>query len=156
MQYTGQLPWDPITLDVYPRAATIQQTLLYEDDTLTTAYQRGQFRKTSVSVSADSTNRTVQVTIGAAAGSFQGARKRRGWVLRIHRPSDWPENLAPVRSTINGRQIRSPFRRIARDNTAMPFGDPSGAPDADIWELTLPVAAVKAERQLKITFAPIR
>jgi hypothetical protein len=156
MQYTGQLPWDPITLDLYPHAGDTSQTSLYEDDTLTTGYQHGQFRKTSVTVSADNTNKTVLVTIGPAAGSFSGASKLRAWVLRIHRPVDWPENLAPTKARINGRQTRNPFRRIARNDIAMPFGDKSGAPDADVFELLLPAAPLTKARPIEITFAPTR
>ena len=156
MQYTGQLPWDPITLDLYPHAGDTSQTALYEDDTLTTAYQRGQFRKTSVTISTDSTNKKVLVTIGAGAGDFSGALKQRAWVLRIHRPVDWPENLAPTKARINGRQTRNPFRRIARNDGAMPFGDKLGAPDADVFELTLPAAPVTTERQIEIAFTPKR
>ena len=43
MQYSGQLPWDPITVDVYASIAESDRTSLYEDDTLTTAYRQGQF-----------------------------------------------------------------------------------------------------------------
>jgi hypothetical protein len=156
MQYTGQLPWDPITLDLYPRAGETGQTILYEDDTLTTAYRRGQFRKTLVTLSADSANTKVLATIGGADGRFSGASKQRAWVLRIHRPADWPENLAPTKATVNAKPIGNRFRQIPRDNNAMPFGDKMGAPDADVYELKLPAAPVTMERHLEITFTPKR
>ena len=47
MQFTGETPWSPITLDLYPRAAETNSANLYEDDTLTTAYRRGEFRNTT-------------------------------------------------------------------------------------------------------------
>ena len=46
MQFTGEKPWNPVTLDLYPRAGETNAANLYEDDTLTTAYQRGEFRNT--------------------------------------------------------------------------------------------------------------
>jgi hypothetical protein len=155
MQYTGQSPWSPITLDLYPRAGDTSQTTLYEDDTLTTAYQRGQFRKTLITLSADEAKKTVLVKIGGSTGSFSGALKQRAWVLRIHRPADWPENLAPTVATINERKV-SGFRKIARNDSAMPFGDKTGAPDGDVFELKLPATSVTAGRQVEISFAPKR
>ncbi|HUJ09088.1 MAG TPA: TIM-barrel domain-containing protein [Verrucomicrobiae bacterium] len=153
MQYTGQLPWDPITLDLYPQAGEISQAILYEDDTLTPAYQRGQFRKTPVTVSADGAKKTVSAKIDAADGSFSGASKRRAWILRIHRPVDWPENLVPATVKIGGRKVSSRFRRISRNVFAMPFGDQSGAPDADVFELNLPSAPVTSGRTVEVSFA---
>jgi alpha-glucosidase (family GH31 glycosyl hydrolase) len=88
MQFTGQLPWNPITLDIYPHAGETNSATLYEDDTTTTAYQRGQFCKTSVFVSADDSGKKIQVTINAANGNFPGALKQRSWTLRIHSPAN--------------------------------------------------------------------
>ena len=154
MQYTGQLPWDPVTLDIYPQSGETNRAILYEDDTLTTAYKKDQFRKTTATVSAENTNTTVRVAISAATGDFKGASAQRAWVLRLHRPVNWPANLVPTRARTNGKDIRNPFRRIARNDTAMPFGDKSGAPDADVFELVLPAAPVTKAREIEITFAP--
>jgi alpha-glucosidase (family GH31 glycosyl hydrolase) len=147
MQFTGQLPWDPITLDIYPQAGETNSVTLYEDDTTTTAYQRGQFRKTFVSVSADHADKKIQVTINAANGNFPGALKQRSWILRIHSPTNWPDQSAITSATVNGKKIESPIRRLTRDETAMPFGDAAGAPDGDVFELKLsPASVYKIER----------
>ena len=74
--------------------------------------------------------------------------------MRLHRPVNWPANLAPTRVRTNGKDIRNPFRRIARNDTAMPFGDKSGAPDADVFALVLPAAPVTKAREIEIAFAP--
>ena len=105
MQYTGQSPWDPITLDAFPSITEMAQTSLYEDDTLTTAYQRGQFRRTAVSTWADDVSKTISVSIGAASGSYSNAPALRSWVARIHRPPDWSSDLAPISVTLNGNAI---------------------------------------------------
>jgi hypothetical protein len=154
MQYTGQLPWDPVTLDLYPQTGQSRHATLYEDDTLTIGYRRGEFRKTPVALSADDKTRTVLVTIGAAAGDFPAALEQRAWVLRIRRPADWPETLRPQEAAVNGKRLPVSFRRLARNGDAMPFGDPSGAPDGDVFELALPAAPVQSERRVEIRFAP--
>jgi alpha-glucosidase (family GH31 glycosyl hydrolase) len=154
MQYTGQLPWNPVTLDLYPRAGETNGATLYEDDTLTTAYQRGKFRNTLITASADDADRTIHMNIGAAAGTYHGALKKRAWVLRIHPPADWPKNLAPAQIKANGKKINAPIHLLNRDATAMPLGDKTGAPDADVFEVSLPAAPVSHQQAVEIHFAP--
>ena len=154
MQYTGQLPWNPVTLDVYPRPGETNGATLYEDDTLTTAYQRGKFRNTAVTATADDTSETVSVKIGKAVGKFDGALKERAWTLRIHPLADWPKNLVPAQVSINGKKISAPVHLLNRDAAAMPLGDPTGAPDADVLEVTLPAAPVTHPQAVEIQFAP--
>jgi hypothetical protein len=151
MQYTGQIPWDPITLDVYPSTTEADQTALYEDDTLTTSYQQGQFRTTSLTTSADDSAKTVSVVLGAATGSYSGAKTNRSWVLRVHRPPDWSPDLAPAQVTLNGQPIGPIVRRI-RNVSAMPLGADNGAPDADVFEVALPESSVLASNVVQFVF----
>jgi len=153
MQFTGEKPWNPITLDLYPRAGETNTANLYEDDTLTTAYQRGEFRNTSIQSSADDAKKIVRVGIGAARGNFHGALKKRAWTLRIHLPADWPKNVAPSRLSVNGRETDVLFHQLNRAATAMPFGDKPGAPDADVYEIILPAAPVSESQSVEIPFA---
>jgi alpha-glucosidase (family GH31 glycosyl hydrolase) len=155
MRYTGEKPWNPIMLDLYPRVAETNHAALYEDDTLTTAYEHGEFRNTRIVSAADDLTKTVNVEIGAAVGNFRGAFEGRAWTLRIHPPAGWPNNLAPVGVEINGRKIRLPVQRLARVGTAMPFGDKAGAPDGDVFEISLPAAPVSENQSLKIPFVPV-
>lgn len=153
MEFTGQLPWDPITLDLYPQTGETDSTTIYEDDTQTTAYQRGQFRKTVTTLSLDEPGKTVSVEIGAANGDFPGALQQRAWILRIHKPSNWPKNFAPVEIMLNGKKIADDVRRLSRDKTAMPFGDQTGAPDGDVFELKLPSAPVIENQRIDVLLA---
>jgi hypothetical protein len=156
LQYTGQMPWDPVTLDLYPRAGEINRADLYEDDTLTTAYQRGKFRRTDIWLSTDATKRiVVRVEITAAKGNFNGALKKRAWTLRIHSPVDWPKNLTPADVRVNGKKINTPIHRLNRDGTAMPFGDKTGAPDANVFEVSLPAGPVSQSQSVEISFSPL-
>ncbi|HEU5069419.1 MAG TPA: TIM-barrel domain-containing protein [Verrucomicrobiae bacterium] len=152
MEYTGQLPWDPVTLDVYPSTTETDQTTLYEDDTLTTAYQAGQFRTTTLKTWADDAAKTVSVAIAPAAGTFTGALTQRSWVARLHRPPHWPDDLAPAQVTLNGQPIGPVMRRV-KNTTAMPLGAANGAPDADVFEVTLPESSVLTSNVLVATFA---
>lgn len=148
MQYTSQKPWDPVTLDAYPAGETASATL-YEDDTLTAAYKRGQFRNTIITAAADDDTQTVTVKIGSAQGHFKGALTKREWALRIHPPAAWPQDLTPAEVAINGRRSELPVRKLVREESAMPFGDAIGAPDGEIYEVTLP--AMKVTRPIQVT-----
>ena len=152
MQFTGQIPWDPITLDVYPRSGEANLGMLYEDDTVSIAYQRGEFRKTPLMVTADSAAQTVNVRIGPGGGNFRGAEPYRGWVLRVHRPANWAQNLVPVQVKANGHTLRSVIRESVRDRSTMPFGDKIGAPDSDVWEVRLPSIPVNEVIEAEVGF----
>jgi alpha-glucosidase len=152
MQYTGQSQWDPIKLDVYPRAGQADQATLYEDDTVSIGYQHGEYRKTPLMVVADSDHWRVNVTIGPATGSFKGASSYRGYVLRLHRPVRWPARLVPVEAEANGSTVQSAVREFVRDRSTMPFGDKTGAPDGDVWEIRLPATPVTEAIDAEITF----
>ena len=150
MQYTGEKPWAPVTLDCYPSAGETNSAVLYEDDTLTTAYQRGEFRDTLITATAEETAETVHVQIGAAGGNFRGAPVSRAWVLRIHPPAGWPKNPAQV--TLNSRKINPSIQWLKRDAAAMPLGDPAGAPDGDVFEISLPATPVSQSQSVEIPF----
>ena len=151
MQYTGQLPWDPIAVDVYPSTTESDHTSLYEDDTLTTAYQQGQYRTTPITTWADDADKTVSVMIGGAIGSFSGAATQRSWVVRLRRPANWSADLTPTQITLNGRAI-SPIIWRAKNTTAMPLGADNGAPDADVFEVMLPETTITSSNLLVATF----
>lgn len=148
MQYTAEKPWDPITLDLYPHSGETNTATLYEDDTKTIGYQHGEFRTTLISLSADDSTKTVTVKIDAAKGKFHGELKKRSWTLRLHKPFGWMSNYLPAHVTINGWKADLTIRALPHTESAMPFGDKAGAPDGDVYELTLP--EVKASKAIKV------
>jgi alpha-glucosidase (family GH31 glycosyl hydrolase) len=160
MDYTGQKPWDPITLDIYPAGpGEMTGATLYEDDTMTTGYERGQFRTTAVSAYVtQAANKTVRVDINASMGDFNGALKTRSWKVRIHVPASWPKNLMGSETSVNGLRIidQIAFPPMARSAKAIPFGDITGAPDGDVFEITLPPAPVSQKQSVEISFEPKR
>ncbi|HTB84161.1 MAG TPA: TIM-barrel domain-containing protein [Candidatus Sulfotelmatobacter sp.] len=153
MQFTGQLPWSPVTLDAYPGSTETGQTTLYEDDTLTTAYKQGQFRNTNIKTWADDTNKSISVSISAAVGSYTNALTQRSWLVRLHRPPNWSSDLAPAFVSLNGNSIGPVVRRV-RNDSAMPLGAEDGAPDADVFEVTVPATSVLTSNLIVARFAP--
>ena len=157
MDYVTQKSWDPITLDIYPDPGVLNGATLYEDDTTTTGYQHGQFRTTEVTATTtQGAMKIVRVDIYRTRGDFAKSIQMRSWKLRIHVPSNWPKNLMGAETAINGRrisdQISTPLR--AKSEKAMPFGDISGAPDRDVFEMTLPPAPVMEKQSVEISFQP--
>jgi hypothetical protein len=154
MQYTGQRPWNPITLDLYPLGTETNSATLYEDDTLTTAYRRGEFRNTQISAWMNGAFPTVHVNLAAAEGSFSGAFSERAWILRIHLLTDQLKELTAARVLDDGEKINAPIRRLNRVTTAEPLGNPAGAPDSDVLEVQLPPAPVSRQQSIEIQFLP--
>jgi len=78
MQYFGEKPIDPITLDIYPSGNS--STRLYEDDGLSLKYQDGEFVQTEIKCSDTSTS--VFVDIQPTEGKFKVPD--RNYTLIIH------------------------------------------------------------------------
>lgn len=148
MDFIGQKPWNPLTLDLYPKSGKTTSTVIYEDDGQTTAYRLGKFRKTAVSASMNESQGNVVVEIAAAKGDFKGALSQRRWILRFHLPNDWSNSSLAAR--LNGKKLSAAFRHLSRNATAMPLGDQMGSPDGDVFELELPVAPVTKAQRIEI------
>ena len=54
---------------------------------------------------------------------------------------------------LNGQRCASPVK-IPRNESAMPLGDKTGAPDGDVYEMTLPTAPVTQTQQIEINWKP--
>jgi alpha-glucosidase len=78
MNHTGEKPWDPLTLDIFPGRGTSRDTL-YEDDGLSDRHLGGGYARTPVEVAAG--GGSVKVRIGARIGTY--APPERSLVLRV-------------------------------------------------------------------------
>ncbi|NLN29196.1 MAG: DUF5110 domain-containing protein, partial [Firmicutes bacterium] len=138
--------WSHLTLDFYPSTRQFAETYLYEDDTMSNAYELGQFRTTALSTSFEGGKAILR--IGAAQGAFDGPRafNEREWTVRVHRPGGWGE-LTGV--TVNGKS--APFTKIPRDPHAMPLDNEGGATDGDVYIVRLR-ARVNEAQELVFTF----
>ena len=89
MEYMGEKPADPITLDVWPGASG--RAVLYEDDGVSLDYQKGAAARTAVAL--DSEDTTLRITIPPRNGSFPGALPERRWCLNVH-ATGWPARVS--------------------------------------------------------------
>ena len=78
MQYSGEKPIDPVTLDIYPFGNSSAK--LYEDDGLSLNYQKGEFAQTEITCSEK--GESVKVEILVSEGKFKVAD--RNYTLLIH------------------------------------------------------------------------
>ena len=108
--------WSHITLELFPSTRQKGHTVLFEDDTVSTDYEKGLYRTTSLKTSFE--NGKAVLRIGAAQGDFKGDRafSDREWTIRVHRPEGWGQ-LKKV--YLNDVELE--FNTIERDPDAMPL-----------------------------------
>jgi hypothetical protein len=91
MMFTGEKPWDPITLDVWPEGESTGS--LYLDDDATTAFTKGEFTTTFHCV--EQAGKNVSFTISPSNQKF-GPQQ---WIAKFHLTS------IPTAVTLDGRTI---------------------------------------------------
>jgi len=80
MNYVGEKPVDPLTLDIYPSGTS--SFTLYEDDGETENYKKGAFALTTfVSVERED---GIIIDIGQSKGQYEGKLKNRGYILKLN------------------------------------------------------------------------
>ena len=83
MDYFGQKPWEPITLDIYPNAPG--EFTLIEDDGISYDYESGVVAETRFSCQPG--DDSIVVHIGLPSGSYEGLPSSRDYVLTVHIPA---------------------------------------------------------------------
>lgn len=128
MSNLSEKDWSELTLDAYPSASKAE-TSLYEDDTVTQAYKYGNYRTTAISAEAVGGKYTIK--IGAAKGTFEGAKAftERKWNIRLH----VFEELGDVKSvTVNGKSVYG-WSYYTRDSLASPFSFTGASADTAVY-----------------------
>ena len=97
--------WSHLTLDFYPSTRQFAETYLYEDDTMSNAYELGQFRTTALSTSFEGGKAILRIG-GRKARLTARGRSMSGNGPSAYRPGGWGE-LTGV--TVNGKS--APFTR---------------------------------------------
>lgn len=155
IQYTGERPWDTIALEAFPAKSGSTSATVYEDDTLTTAYQNGAYRTTHITLAADPATQTVRVVIPSVQGqSFSGAVASHAWTIRLRRPSGWPASLQPAKVFIDGKP--SAGWRVLPSSASlgsMPFETDGSARDGSVLEIGLPRSPVNQERTVTVVYS---
>ncbi|NIL99739.1 MAG: DUF5110 domain-containing protein [Acidobacteria bacterium] len=108
--YDGQLPADPLTLDVYPDDSS--ELVIYEDDGNTRAYRDGAFSLQRITVTTPDAGR-IEIAVEPAAGEFEGRLDERGLVLQVHTRAA-PESVELSGDSLPVRPSRETFETAAR------------------------------------------
>jgi alpha-glucosidase len=87
VQYTGQAPIDPLTLDVYPNGTSSRP--YYEDDGISFDYQHGVYLR--LHVTATQTAQNIALEISAREGSY--TPPKRSLEIKIHRQTTEPRHV---------------------------------------------------------------
>jgi alpha-glucosidase (family GH31 glycosyl hydrolase) len=95
MEYIGEKPNNPLTLDVYPDGAS--RFVMYEDDGETYAYESGAYSTTEFTCREEKAG--VEIGIGPAEGHYEGMLESRDYRLRLHGITE------PRSITVNGREV---------------------------------------------------
>ncbi len=130
---TKEQTWDRLAFDYYPDREARDEGCLYEDDTKTTAYERGDYRTTPYEAFYDRETNAYVVRLGEAQGSFRGAKAflEREITVRLHLAT-CDGNVRSV--TVNGSNAE--YCKQKRDAGAFPFAAGGGARDGDLISVT--------------------
>lgn len=118
-QNTKVQNWDRLVYDYYPSKEARDDFFLYEDDTMTKNYQKGEFRVSNYHASFDAEDNAFVIQLEKENGTFKGKKcfKERKVALRYHFLPG-VENIKEV--TVNGEAVE--FKIRAKDKKAYPFG----------------------------------
>ena len=130
---TKEQKWDKLVFDFYPDKTSSDGGCLYEDDTLTTAYQEGGFRISPYEASYSEEENAYVVVLRASKGSFEGEKffSSREITFKCHLLHK--ENVIK-KVTVNGQDHE--FILVKRKPMAFPFNAQEGARDGDVATLS--------------------
>jgi hypothetical protein len=141
----GDVHVDPIMLDLYPISGVTNTATMREDDAVSPA---GKSRTTQIECSTDDASKVVRVEMNPATGDFSGGITNRAWMIRIHSPTNWPDDFGPTEFRVDGQAMSGDdlsSKKLARS--------PQGKAAGNTFELILPAAPVTQARTVEITFA---
>ncbi len=123
---TKEQKWDKLVCDFYPCKEARDEGYLYEDDTETTAYKSGEFRKSAYEAYYSESENAFVVKLHAAEGSFEGERRfeKRETVLKYHLLKG-AESVKKI--TVNGEEVG--YKKTKKDKTVFPLNAGETAPD---------------------------
>jgi len=121
--------WSHLTLELFPSRVQSCNTILYEDDTVSTDYEKVLYRTSLLKTGFENNNQGF-LLIEAAQGDFNGERacRSREWTVRIH----GQEALGPMKKVLlNGKPLE--FEVIEKDPEAIPLNNKGGAVDGPVY-----------------------
>ncbi len=142
---TKQQKWDKFVYDFYPCKEACDSGYLYEDDTETTAYKLGQFRKSAYEAYYCEDCNAFIIKFNAAEGQFNGEKcfDKREIVVKYHLLKG-ADSVKKV--TINGEEVD--YKKTKKDGLAFPLNTSDCAPDGGV--ISVPIKTdVNKEYEIK-------
>ena len=126
---TGKQKWDRLVYDFYPDKNASDKGYLYEDDTATTAYKKGKFRKSAFDAGYDAVKNAYVIKLHAAEGVFEGEKyfETREIAVKYHLLKG-AEDVKKI--TVNGENYG--FATTPKDAGAFPLNTDAASPDGKV------------------------
>ena len=126
---TKEQKWNKLVYDFYPCKDAADEGYLYEDDTETTAYKFGEFRKSAHSARYIESENCFEVVLFAGEGKFKGKKefKTRDITVKYHRLSG-ADKVKKV--TLNGET--ADFKNSNRKEGMFPLNTEKNAADSSV------------------------
>lgn len=126
---TKNQKWDNLVFDFYPCKEANDSGYIYEDDAQTTAYKKGEYRKSAYTAAFDEAENAFTVKLCAAVGEFKGERafKERELTFKYHLLSG-VDSVKKV--TVNGADAH--FEKSAKNPSVYPFGTGAACDNATL------------------------
>lgn len=125
---TKEQKWDRMIYDFYPSKNSGDSGFIYEDDTETTAYKDGQYKKSCYRAAYNADNNSFEIALFASEGRFSGDKNfdKREIRVRYHL---LPNVSKVTKVTLNDSPIE--YETVKKDETAFPLNAGNAAPDGD-------------------------
>ena len=142
---TKEQKWDKFVYDFYPCKEANDFSYLYEDDTETTAYKLGQFRKSAYEAYYCEDCNAYVIKLHAAEGKFEGEKcfDKREITVKYHLLKGG-ESVKNV--TVNG--VETGFAKANKNSSVFPLNVWRNAPDGGIISVPLKID-VNKEYEIK-------
>jgi len=137
--------WNKLVYDFYPSKEASDSGYLYEDDTETTAYKKGQYRKSAYEAYYCEACNAFTIKLHAAEGTFGGDKcfMSRDITLKYHLLKG-AETVQKV--TVNGKEVG--YLKAKKDDSAFPLNAEETAPDSGV--ISVPIKTdVNQEYEIK-------
>ncbi len=126
---TGKQKWDRLVYDFYPDKNASDKGYLYEDDTATTAYKKGKFRKSAFDAGYDAVKNAYVIKLHASEGVFEGEKyfETREIAVKYHLLKG-AEDIKKI--TVNGENYG--FATTPKGTGAFPLNTDAASPDGKV------------------------
>ena len=126
---TGKQKWDRLVYDFYPDKNASYIVYLYEDDTATTAYKKGKFRKSAFDAGYDAAKNAYVIKLHASEGVFEGEKyfETREIAVKYHLLKG-AEDVKKI--AVNGENYG--FATTPKDAGAFPLNTDAVSPDGKV------------------------